>query len=139
MHEDKNPESRLVETISDMAMKLTVRQQYELINYIEIISKGDEKRDAERKALKVSVDYSVKDRFYSDILENISAGGAFIRTTRLFRTGNSATLVFFMPKLEKNIKVKGEIVRLTDDGFGVRFAEESKEKLNDMYSRFWQA
>lgn len=139
MHEDKNLESRLVETISDMAMKLSVRQKYELINYIKTIAKGDEKRDAERTALKVSVDYSVKDRFYSDILENISACGAFIRTARVFQTGNSATLVLLLPKLEKNIKVKGQIVRLTNEGFGVRFAEESKERLNDIYSRFWQA
>jgi Tfp pilus assembly protein PilZ len=132
-------ESKLVETIGDMAKNLSVRQQLELINHIKIILKADEKRESERKAVKVSVDYSVKDKFYSDMLENISAGGAFIRTTRLFQAGNSTTMVVSLPKMEKNFKIKGEIVRLTDEGFGVRFAEENKDILSDMYNHFWHS
>ena len=132
-------ESKLVETIGDMAKKLSIRQQLELINHIKIILKADEKRESERKTVKATVDYSVKDKFYSDMLENISAGGAFIRTTRLFQAGNSTTMVVSLPKMEKNFKVKGEIVRLTDEGFGVRFAEENKEILSDMYNHFWHS
>jgi Tfp pilus assembly protein PilZ len=135
---DKNPtdESRLVGIISDMARKLSVRQQHELINHIKIIAKADDKRDTERKAAGVSVDYSVNDKFYSDMLENISAGGVFIRSTRLFQTGHSTTMVVSLPKMERNIKVRGEIVRQTGEGFGVRFTEENKEILSDMYNHF---
>lgn len=141
MYMDKNltDESKLVDIISDMAKQLSARQQHELIKHIRIIAKGDEKRDAERKAVNVSVDYSVKDKFYSDMLENISAGGAFIRTTRLFQTGHSTTMVVCLPKMDRNLKVKGEIVRLTGDGFGVRFAEENKEVLSDMFKHFWHS
>jgi Tfp pilus assembly protein PilZ len=141
MNKDKNliDESKLVEIISDMAKKLSVKQQHELINYIKIIAKADEKRDTERKAIKVSVDYSVKDKFYSDMLENISPGGAFIRTTRLFHAGHSTTMVVSLPKMERNIKVKGEIVRRTGDGFGVRFTEENKEILSDVYNHLWHS
>ncbi len=128
--------SKLVEIISDMAKKLSTRQQHELINHIKIILQGDEKRDSERKSVNVSVDYSVKDKFYSDMLENISAGGAFIRTTRLFQTGHSTTMVLSLPKMGRNIKVRGEIVRQTGDGFGVRFADENKEMLSDIYNQF---
>ena len=140
MYMDNNPggDSKLVEIISEMAKKLSVKQQHELIEHIKILAKGDDKRDTERKAVKVSVDYSVNDKFYSDILENISAGGAFIRTTRLFQTGHSTTMVVSLPKMERNIKVKGEIVRQTGDGFGVRFAEENRETLSDIYKHFWQ-
>jgi Tfp pilus assembly protein PilZ len=139
MYMDNNPggDSKLVEIISEMAKKLSAKQQHELIEHIKILAKGDDKRDTERKAVKVSVDYSVNDKFYSDILENISAGGAFIRTTRLFQTGHSTTMVVSLPKMERNIKVKGEIVRQTGDGFGVRFAEENRETLSDIYKHFW--
>jgi Tfp pilus assembly protein PilZ len=138
MDMDINPtdESRLVEIISDMAKKLSARQQHELLNHIKIIAKGDEKRDTERKAVKISVDYSVKDKFYSDMLENISAGGAFISTTRTFQTGHSTTMVVSLPKMGRNIKVNGEIVRQSGEGFGVRFTEENKEILSDMYNYF---
>jgi hypothetical protein len=62
---DKNSadESKLVETITDMAKKLSVSQQLSLIKHIKIIAKGDEKRGAERKAVKAIVDYSVKDKY----------------------------------------------------------------------------
>jgi Tfp pilus assembly protein PilZ len=138
MNLDKSPtdRSRLVEIICGMAKKLSARQQHELINHIKIILMGDEKRDSERRAVNVSVDYSVKDKFYSDILENLSAGGAFIRTTRLFQAGHSTTLVLSLPKMDRNIKVRGEIVRQTGDGFGVRFADENKEMLSDIYNQF---
>jgi Tfp pilus assembly protein PilZ len=138
MDMDKSPTdgSKLVEIISNLAKKLTARQQHELINHIKIILKGDDKRDSERKAVNVSVDYSVKDRFYSDMLDNISAGGAFIRTARLFQTGHSTTMVLSLPEMDRNIKVNGEIVRQTGDGFGVRFTDENKEMLSDIYNQF---
>lgn len=136
---DKNPtdESKLVEIISDMAKKLSVRQQHELINYIKFIEKGDEKRGSKRKTVKISVDYSVEDKFYSDILENIGTGGAFIRTTRLFQAGHSTSMVVSLPEMERNIKLKGEIVRLTNEGFGVRFTEEHSEILGDTQNDLW--
>ncbi|MBI5589534.1 MAG: PilZ domain-containing protein [Deltaproteobacteria bacterium] len=136
---DKNPtdESKLVEIISDMAKKLSVRQQHELINYIKFIEKGDEKRGSKRKTVKISVDYSVEDKFYSDILENIGAGGAFIRATRLFQMGHSTSMVVSLPEMEKNIKLKGEIVRLTDEGFGVRFTEEHNEIFANTQNDLW--
>jgi hypothetical protein len=138
---EKSPmdESKRVDIISDMAKKLSAVQQHELINHIKIILQADEKRDSERKPVKVSVDYSVKDKFYSDMLENISAGGAFIRSSRLFHTGHFTTMVISIPQMDRNIKVKGEIVRQTGDGFGVRFADENKDMLSDLYNQFGQS
>jgi Tfp pilus assembly protein PilZ len=131
--------AKLVEKISDMAQKLSARQQHELINHIKIVLRGDDKRDFERKDVKVSVDYSVKDKFYSDMLDNISAGGAFFRTTRLFQTGQPITLVVSLPKMDRNIKVKGQIIRQTGDGFGVKFSDENKEMLGNIYNQFGHA
>lgn len=128
--------SNLVERISQMVKKLSERQQHELINHIKIILNGDDKRDSERKAVKASVDYSVKDKFYSDMIENISSGGAFIRTTRLFQAGYPTTMILSLPRMDRNIKIKGEIVRQTGDGFGVRFTDENKEMLSQICNQF---
>jgi len=133
---DKNPadEASLIEIICNMAKKLSPKQQLKLINYIKFIAKSDEKRTAERLTVKVTVDYAVGGKFYSDTLENISAGGAFIGTNRSFPKGELTSMVVFLPKMDRNIKVKGEIVRLTGEGFGVKLNEESKKILSDMYN-----
>jgi Tfp pilus assembly protein PilZ len=134
MHTNYNvtDRSRLVEIISDMAKKLSSKQQHDVINYIKIITKEDEKRDTARKSVMVSVNYSVKHELYSDMLENISAGGAFICSTRLFQIGNPTTIIVSQPKMEKSIRVKGEIVRMTDEGFGVKFTEKMDGMLSHL-------
>jgi hypothetical protein len=130
MDKNSTDESKLVEIISDMAKKLSERQQHVLINCIKLIAKEDEKRGSKRKVIKVSVDYSVEGKFYSDMLENISAEGAYIKTTRLFQTGQSTIMVVSLFKMERNLKVKGEIIRLTGEGFGVKFTNENIEMMN---------
>jgi hypothetical protein len=130
MGSNSTDESKLVEIISDMAKKFSVRQRLSLINHMKLIEKWDEKRGSKRKVVNVRVDYSVKGKFYSDILENISTEGAYIRTTRLFQTGHSTVMVASLFKIERNTKVKGEIVRLTGEGFGVKFFNDNKEMMN---------
>jgi Tfp pilus assembly protein PilZ len=130
MNYNQTGKLKLVEIISDMAGKLSSKQQYDVINYIKNISKGDEKRDTARRSFKVSVNYSVKDELYSDMLENISTGGAFICSTRLFQIGNSTAIIVSQPKMGKSIRLKGEIVRMTDAGFGIKFTQ----KLDGMFS-----
>lgn len=137
MDKKQTDESRLVELISGMADKLSVSQKHDLINHIKFVSKGEEKRGTKRKAVKVSVDYAVKDRIYTDMLVNISAGGAFIITNRLFQAGYSTTMVVSFPNMERCVKIKGKIVRLTDEGFGVKFIEENHHILSSSYPAFF--
>jgi Tfp pilus assembly protein PilZ len=126
-------DSRLVEMFSQLIKKLSDKQKHELINYIKILAKSGEKRNTDRKYIKVSVDYSVNDKFYSDTLENISSGGVFIRTTKPIEVGDATTMVASIPGMEKNVKMKGKVVRRTAEGVGVEFYEEHKEILRDIY------
>ena len=132
-------DSKLVEMLSQMIKDFSDKQKRELVNYIRSVAKRDEKRNSDRKYIKVSVDYSVKDKFYNDTLENISPGGAFIRTTRPIKVGDSTTMVASIPSMKKNVKMKGKIVRRTEDGIGVEFYEEHKEILSDIYFHFWES
>jgi Tfp pilus assembly protein PilZ len=126
-------DSGLVEMFSQLIKKLSDKQKHELINYVKILAKSGEKRNTDRKYIKVSVDYSVNDKFYSDTLENISSGGVFIRTTKPIEVGDATTMVASIPGMEKNIKMKGKVVRRTAEGVGVEFYEEHKEILRDIY------
>lgn len=132
-------DSRLVEMFSQLIKKLSDKQKHELINYVKILSKSGDKRNTDRKYIKVSVDYSVKDKFYSDTLENISSGGAFIRTTKPIEVGDATTMVASIPGMDKNVKMKGKVVRRTKDGVGVEFFEEHKDILSDIYIHFWES
>ncbi len=137
--ESLTDDSKLVEMLSQMIKDFSDKQKRELVNYIRSVAKRDEKRNSDRKYIKVSVDYSVKDKFYNDTLENISPGGAFIRTTRPIKVGDSTTMVASIPSMKKNVKMKGKIVRRTEDGIGVEFYEEHKEILSDIYFHFWES
>ena len=124
---------------SQLIKKLSDKQKHELINYLKILAKSGDKRNTDRKYIKVSVDYSVKDKFYSDTLENISSGGAFIRTTKPIEVGDATTMVASIPGMDKNVKMKGKVVRRTKDGVGVEFFEEHKEILSEIYIHFWES
>jgi Tfp pilus assembly protein PilZ len=131
-------DSKLVEMLSQMIQKFSDRQKHELVNFIKNMAKCGEKRNTDRKYIKVSVDYCVKDKFYCDTLENISSGGAFIRTTRPIQVDDSITMVASIPNMKNNIKMKGKIVRRTEEGVGIEFYEEHKEILSQIYCHFWE-
>jgi Tfp pilus assembly protein PilZ len=141
MNTDKSvmDDTKLIEMLSQMIKKLSDKQKHELVNFIKIMAKAEEKRNNDRKYIKVSVDYSVKNRCYSDTLENISSGGAFIRTTRPIQIGDETTMVASIPGTEGNIKMKGKIIRRTEEGVGIEFFEEHKEILSNIYSHFWES
>jgi hypothetical protein len=132
-------DSELIEVLCKLIKELSDKQKHELVNFIRSLAKKDDKRNSDRKYLKVSVDYSVKDKFYSDTLENVSSRGAFIRTTRPIEVGDATTMVASIPGMEKNVKMKGKVVRRTQEGVGVEFFEEHKELLSDIYFHFWES
>jgi Tfp pilus assembly protein PilZ len=140
MNSDKNltDDSKLVEMLSQKIKKFSDDQKHDVANFIKSIEKKGGKRNTDRRYFKVSVDYSVKDKFYSDTLENISAGGAFIRTTRPIQVGDSTTMVASIPGIEGNTKMKGKIIRRSEEGVGVEFFEEHKEILSDCFNQIFK-
>ena len=63
----------------------------------------------------------MKDKFYSDILENLSEQGAYINTSIKFNLGDSTTMLVSLPGLNRSIKSKGKIVRYDENGIAVKF------------------
>ena len=140
MKTDKNPadDSKLIEMLSQKIKRFSDKQKQELVNFVKSLEKRGGKRNTDRRYFKVTVDYSVKDKFYSDTIENISPGGAFIRTTRPIQVGDSTTMVAAIPGLDGNLKMKGKIIRRSEEGVGIKFFEEHKEILGDDFNQVFK-
>ncbi len=108
--------ARLLEVIKSMSEDEQLAHLKELE---ERLFKG--RRKHEREAFFMAVDYSTKDCFYKDYIQDISAGGVFIETRMPFRAGQEVSLTFPLPDYQKYIKIIGEVVRVTPHGIGVKF------------------
>ena len=83
-------------------------------------------RKYDRKEFSMIVDYSVNDRYYRDFIQDISESGLFIKTPQMFSEGQKVKMTFMSPDYQKPFKIKGEIVRVHEDGVGVKFIMESQ-------------
>ena len=78
-------------------------------------------RRTHRKACSLMVDYSVGGRFFSGLAKDISLEGVFIENRHPGAMGEPVQLTLTSPELPKPLKLDGDIVRITNDGIGVRF------------------
>lgn len=79
-----------------------------------------EKRDSERTACFIPVDYSAQDRIHKDFIQNISSSGVFIESRKIMEVGARILMTFDWLK-NHPVKSKGTIVRSSKLGFGVKF------------------
>jgi uncharacterized protein (TIGR02266 family) len=102
-------------------------------------SSHDDLRKHERTPVRLIVDYEDVDDFLGDYTENLSSGGTFIHTGRVFAIGTSIQLVLSFPGLVQPIALEG-VVRwargLPRPGIGVEFlAGPSEVKLAALVDR----
>jgi Tfp pilus assembly protein PilZ len=92
-------------------------------------------RDETRKSYSSTVAFSVEGRSYKGASEDISAGGMFIKTDDSFTVGQviTVTIPFFDKK--KYARVPAEIVRVKEDGIGVKFMKKSEK--GDYHQWLW--
>jgi len=113
-------ESSFTARLLGVIKKMSEDEQLTLLKELEErLFKG--RRKHERESFFMAVDYSTKDRFYKDYIQDISAGGVFIETRMPFRAGQEVSLTFPLPDHQKYIKIMGEVARVTTQGIGVKF------------------
>ncbi len=94
---------------------------------------GSERRRDSRVALKVPVDYSSVDDFFSEFSANINEGGIFVQMEKPPELDTEVHLQFRLPGAEQPILVNGRVAwtHSGEDGepagFGVEFHELSPE------------
>lgn len=80
----------------------------------------DERRDL-RKPCPIIVEVLTEDASFTEEMQDISIGGTFIKTSREISMGQEIDLSFSLPEENGTFVMKGEIVRCTEDGIGVKF------------------
>ena len=83
--------------------------------------KGKCRRQHFRKPLHLPVRYTNKAGPSSGVIRDISLGGVFILSRGAFCLGQSLSVAFSPPDLEKTVWIAGDVMRITPEGIGVRF------------------
>jgi len=107
-----------------------------------------ERRRAEREDLKIPVDYSAVDAFFSEFTTNVNEGGMFIATETPSPLGSEVALEFRLPGLDRPVNVSGRVAWISDGkgespvGMGIEFRElipEVRTTINDLVRRLRQS
>jgi len=78
-------------------------------------------REYPRTPYHKSIRLNYKDKYYRAEFSNISRGGVFIKTDIQFPVGKPIKIAMPGSKIRHNFYLKGLIVRINTDGFGVKF------------------
>ena len=93
-----------------------------------------------RRSFGKSVFFKCHQQHHKGVLINISRSGVFIETKNKFFFGQAVELVIPNIKIDKSVKLKGWIVRLSQNGVGVTFKRilerrSGKERRSDLDRR----
>ena len=117
-HKRYELQARLIRMVMDMSDT----EREDLLKKWEQHRRPEMRKDPRKPSL-IPVDCSSLDACFTDFIQDISKGGVFIQTDGHFFVGQQITLTFTLPKAEKDITVKGEVVRVNSRGIGVKFKE----------------
>ena len=81
----------------------------------------NEKRQHQRKPIRLSVKLNSGWISGEKQARDISLGGIFVETTEKFSPGQDIQLAIPFSNQNHQIKMKGTVARITDDGIGVQF------------------
>jgi len=82
-------------------------------------------REHSRELFRKPVIFTCRKKSYQGFISNISRGGAFIATEKKFALGQLIQIVIPGDKKYRDFKIRGWVVRLNPNGFGVKFDRRS--------------
>ena len=120
----------LLERISLAVDNASVDEQQRLLETLREWQRGERRQHA-RIACSIPVKVGAL-RVYTEYIRNISAGGAFIRTSVPFSPGEQLTLLFSLPDQNSPVKITGHVAWNSSEGVGVEFAQPLNKELKNM-------
>jgi len=104
---------------------MTADEKRNILHILKTSLNG-EKRLRQRKHQKI--DAQIRHLHHRDdgIIENLSPGGAFLSTHRLFPPGSEITLSFQILNFEFPVMMKAEVIWISDQGMGLKFKPSLK-------------
>jgi len=98
-------------------------------NHLQKVKESEmELRKHPRRSFSKPVYFSAHNRYYQGLIRDISRGGLFIQTSDSISLGREIHLVIPHTKFDKNVMIRGKVVRLTPKGVGVKFTGLVKQK-----------
>jgi type IV pilus assembly protein PilZ len=109
-----------------------------------------EKRDADRAAITLKVDYKRLNTFFADYTKNISKGGTFIRTLKPLAVGTEFLFVLSLPTLNEQVQLTGEVKWVVPEagattekpaGMGIKFkfdTDADRAKVHSFVERLME-
>ena len=106
-----------------------------------------DRRHSERENIKIPVDYSAVDAFFSEFTTNINEGGMFVETEAPPPLDAIVQLQIRLPEMDHPIKLGGRVAWVSDGkgeappGMGVEFQEmtpQLRATINDLVRRLRQ-
>lgn len=98
--------------------------------------KESDPREHQRKDYNRVIYFTSRKSRHKGVIKNIGRGGAFIVTQENFAIGQMIYLFFPPSRLKKELRLKGWIVRVDQNGIGVRFDRRSgKDRRGDLDRR----
>ncbi len=102
---------------------------------------NEERRRASREPIKIPIDYSAVDVFFSEFASNINEGGMFIETESPAELDEVVQLQMRFPELDGPVQVGGRVAWTSDGkdgappGMGIEFQNlttELRETINEV-------
>ncbi len=112
--------SRVTARLMALISNISEGQQRALLSQLEAYQNGN-RREHQRTPCFIPVDYATQDQVFKGFIQDISAGGVFIKPRTSFSVGEEITLTFSPPNHQAPVRIKGEIVRSDQLGIGVKF------------------
>ena len=125
--------SQVTKRLMELINNLPGDQQLKLLRLLEskqqLAQKGEarEKRTFPRKVCSIDTVYANKERVFWDVINNLSAGGAYIQTDAPLEVGEEVSLAFSPYSFDETVRVTGTITRSSVDGFSVKFDSAIKD------------
>jgi Tfp pilus assembly protein PilZ len=113
--------ARLMALISNISED----QQRALLSQLEAYQNGN-RREHLRTPCFIPADFATQDQVFKGFIQDISAGGLFIKPRTSFSVGEKISLTFSPPNYQEPIKINGDIVRSDRLGIGVKFKTVNK-------------
>ena len=124
----QNKNTYVIPELIALLEKMPQGEQHALLNNLgKVFSKL--RRRYNRQEIKSEVICFTRYQLNKGLITNISAGGIFIETRMPFHSKDRIKLKFTFPqKIQKQVQIDGQIVRITPNGIGVEFVHLSKEQ-----------
>jgi len=114
----------ITENLVKIIKKMPAKDRYKLYQVLEK-RYPLEKRDNNRIEFHANAGYTSLECFGNDMIQDISAGGVYMKTMTPLTIGQPITLTIPSTDGSHNVRVHGEVVRVTDDGVGIKFTRKA--------------